>query len=80
MFNIIFHFSPGEMSLDDLLEKYRGAYSEDFEMPSASDFTSSSEEDSDSSEDVEDSEGDHSSGQSSSTSGISIILIILFDC
>ncbi|XP_061087255.1 helicase SRCAP isoform X2 [Conger conger] len=59
----------GEMSLDELLEKYRAAYSEDFEMPSASVSITSSEEDSDCSGDVEeDSEGDHSSGQSSSTS------------
>ncbi|KAJ8364857.1 hypothetical protein SKAU_G00136880 [Synaphobranchus kaupii] len=59
----------GEMSLDDLLEKYRGAYSEDFEMPSASVSSTSSEEDSDSYGDVEDDSGtDNGNGQRSSSS------------
>ncbi|XP_035260329.1 helicase SRCAP isoform X2 [Anguilla anguilla] len=59
----------GEMSLDELLEKYRGAYSDDFEMPSASVSPTSSEEESVTSGDVEeDSDGDHSSRQSSSSS------------
>ncbi|KAI1896583.1 hypothetical protein AGOR_G00096260 [Albula goreensis] len=58
----------GEMSLDDLLEKYRGAYSEDFEMPSASDSPTSSEGSVSSADQEEDSEGDDSDAQSSTSS------------
>ncbi|KAG7492996.1 hypothetical protein MATL_G00021200 [Megalops atlanticus] len=62
----------GEMTLEELLEKYRGAYTEDFEMPSASVSPTSSEEESVCSGDrEEDSEGEDSGGESSSCSGSS---------
>ncbi|XP_016313913.1 helicase SRCAP-like isoform X2 [Sinocyclocheilus anshuiensis] len=59
----------GEMSMEDLLEKYRGAYASDFEEPSASASPDSSEESEGTEEEVEEeTEGADSADDSGSSS------------
>ncbi len=61
-------FFTGEMSMEELLEKYRGAYASDFEEPSAS--PDSSEESEGTEEEAEEeTEGEDSADDSSSSSG-----------
>uniref|UniRef100_A0A672KYL2 Snf2-related CREBBP activator protein n=1 Tax=Sinocyclocheilus grahami TaxID=75366 RepID=A0A672KYL2_SINGR len=60
----------GEMSMEELLEKYRGAYASDFEEPSASVSPDSSEESEGTEEEAEEeTEGEDSADNSSSSSG-----------
>uniref|UniRef100_A0A671KE69 Helicase SRCAP-like n=1 Tax=Sinocyclocheilus anshuiensis TaxID=1608454 RepID=A0A671KE69_9TELE len=60
----------GEMSMEELLEKYRGAYASDFEEPSASASPDSSEESEGTEEEAEEeTEGEDSADDSSSSSG-----------
>ncbi|XP_028844712.1 helicase SRCAP isoform X2 [Denticeps clupeoides] len=60
----------GEMSVEDLLEKYKGAYSSDFEEPSgsASPDTSEEEDSTEEEEEEEESEGEESGEDSHTTS------------
>ncbi|KAK2876406.1 hypothetical protein Q8A67_020502 [Cirrhinus molitorella] len=59
----------GEMSMDELLEKYRGAYASDFEEPSASASPDSSEESEGTEEEAdEETEGEDSADDSGSSS------------
>ncbi|XP_065118886.2 uncharacterized protein srcap isoform X4 [Paramisgurnus dabryanus] len=59
----------GEMSMEELLEKYRGAYASDFEEPSASASPDSSEESEGTEEEAdEETEGEDSIDESSSSS------------
>ncbi|XP_056626620.1 helicase SRCAP isoform X3 [Triplophysa dalaica] len=59
----------GEMSMEDLLEKYRGAYASDFEEPSGSASPDSSEESEGTEEEAEEeTEGEDSIDESSSSS------------
>ncbi|XP_016317212.1 helicase SRCAP-like isoform X3 [Sinocyclocheilus anshuiensis] len=59
----------GEMSMEELLEKYRGAYASDFEEPSASASPDSSEESEGTEEEAEEeTEGEDSADDSSSSS------------
>uniref|UniRef100_A0A672QX07 Helicase SRCAP-like n=1 Tax=Sinocyclocheilus grahami TaxID=75366 RepID=A0A672QX07_SINGR len=60
----------GEMSMEDLLEKYRGAYASDVEEPSASASPDSSEESEGTEEEAEEeTEGEDSADDSGSSSG-----------
>uniref|UniRef100_A0A673L7V7 Helicase SRCAP-like n=1 Tax=Sinocyclocheilus rhinocerous TaxID=307959 RepID=A0A673L7V7_9TELE len=60
----------GDMSMEELLEKYRGAYASDFEEPSASVSPDSSEESEGTEEEAEEeTEGEDSADDSSSSSG-----------
>ncbi|XP_031416506.1 helicase SRCAP isoform X2 [Clupea harengus] len=62
----------GEMSMEDLLEKYKGAYASDFEEPSASASPGTSEEEeSTEEEEEEESEGDDSDDETNSSSASS---------
>uniref|UniRef100_A0A8C1U8G5 Snf2-related CREBBP activator protein n=1 Tax=Cyprinus carpio TaxID=7962 RepID=A0A8C1U8G5_CYPCA len=59
----------GEMSMEELLEKYRGAYASDFEEPSASSSPDSSEESEGTEEEAEEeTEGEDSADDSGSSS------------
>uniref|UniRef100_A0A8B9JQX8 Snf2-related CREBBP activator protein n=1 Tax=Astyanax mexicanus TaxID=7994 RepID=A0A8B9JQX8_ASTMX len=60
----------GEMSMEELLEKYRGAYASDFEEPSASP-ESSDESEGTEEEEEEETEGDDSGDESGTSSGSS---------
>uniref|UniRef100_A0A8C2AZ61 Snf2-related CREBBP activator protein n=1 Tax=Cyprinus carpio TaxID=7962 RepID=A0A8C2AZ61_CYPCA len=66
-----FFFFTGEISMEELLEKYRGAYASDFEEPSASASPDSSEESEGTEEEAEEeTEGEDSADDSSSSSDI----------
>lgn len=61
---------PGEMSVAELLEKYKGAYTSDFEEPSVSASPATSEEEeSTEEEEEEESEGEDSEEATHSSSG-----------
>lgn len=68
--NFLLHF-VGNMSVEELLEKYKGAYSSDFEIPSASGSKESSdlEVSGDEEEETEEDESDAASNTSSSGTG-----------
>uniref|UniRef100_A0AAR2J107 Snf2-related CREBBP activator protein n=1 Tax=Pygocentrus nattereri TaxID=42514 RepID=A0AAR2J107_PYGNA len=59
LLSLLFSFFVSEMSIDELLEKYRGAYASDFEEPSASP-DSSEESEGTEEEEEEETEGDDS--------------------
>lgn len=61
-------FFIGEMSMEELLEKYRGAYASDFEEPSAS-ADSSEESEGTEEEAEEETEGEDSADDCGSSSG-----------
>lgn len=60
-------WSLGEISVEELLEKYRGAYASDFEEPSVS--PEPSEESDGSDEEEEQTEGEDSDEESAASSG-----------
>lgn len=72
------------MSLEELLEKYRGAYASDFEAPSASDSKVSSDSEVSGDEEMENEEDEHDVESSASSSGTNtfknkLLKLICFD-
>lgn len=59
---------PGDMTVEELLEKYKGAYASDFEEPSASASPASTEESENSGDEEEESEEEESDVESNTTS------------
>ncbi len=68
----------GEMSMVELLEKYKGAYASDFEEPSASASPDSSEESEGTEEEAEEeTEGEDSADDSSSSGELKFMMIVV---
>ncbi len=68
----------GEMSMVELLEKYKGAYASDFEEPSASASPDSSEESEGTEEEAEEeTEGEDSADDSSSSGELKYMMIVV---
>lgn len=60
----------GDMSVEELLEKYKGAYASDFEVPSASGSKASSDSEASGDEEVETEEDESDAESNTSSSGI----------
>lgn len=65
----------GDMSIEELLEKYKGAYSSDFEVPSASGSKASSDSEVSGDEEEESEEDESDAESNTSSSGIYLLKI-----
>lgn len=65
---------PGDMSMEELLEKYKGAYASDFEVPSASGSKASSDSEVSGDEEVETEEDESDVESNTSSSGIKLLI------
>uniref|UniRef100_A0AAX7V2E4 Snf2-related CREBBP activator protein n=1 Tax=Astatotilapia calliptera TaxID=8154 RepID=A0AAX7V2E4_ASTCA len=64
----------GDMSMEELLEKYKGAYASDFEVPSASGSKASSDSEVSGDEEVETEEDESDVESNTSSSGIKLLI------